>query len=141
MADGCRARPQPLPSVYYVSLDDLWHQVETGFGLRGDALEQLVLIQLGHPIFAQAQGGALGMRHRLDAARVDRLEVVDQGENSSQLSENLFRFGVVDLQAGELRDASDVVQGQQHGDGLGFVREARRFQGLLQVEYYNFFPP
>jgi len=100
-----------------------------------------VLIQLGHPIFAQAQGGALGMRHRLDAARVDRLELVDQGENGSQLGENLFRFRVVDLQAGELRHAPDVVQGQQHGDGLGFVRDARRFQGLLQVEYYNFFPP
>jgi len=84
---------------------------------------------------------ALGVRHRLDAPRIDRLQLVAQREDGPQLGENLFAFGVVDLQAGELCDASNVVQGQQHGDGLGFVREALRFQGLLQVEYYNFFPP
>src|SRR5262249_21417748 len=116
-AAGGRGAHRPPPRLACVSLDNLWHQIEAGLGLRGNTLEHRSLVRLADLVITQAQARSLRMRHRLDATRVDRLELVDQSEDGSQLSENLFCFGVVDLQAGELRDASNVVQGQQHGDG------------------------
>ena len=45
---------------------------------------------------------------------VDRLHLLDQGEDAVELIASAFGFRGGDIDAGQLRDAVHVVQGQGH---------------------------
>jgi len=84
-----------------------------------------VMIAFGHCIVAQRRGHILRVRHRLDARRVDRLQLVDQREDRVELDANFFRLRSIDLDARKTGDAMDVGGGKGH-DGLALRRLDRQ---------------
>ena len=62
--------------------NDFGNKIQIGFDLRGNGLEQLMLIGLGHDILTQTQHHILGMRHRLDALGPGCLHLFDHGEDA-----------------------------------------------------------
>jgi hypothetical protein len=58
-------------------------------------------------IHAQTLMASQRMRHGLDASGVHRLQLLDQPENFVELRERPFGFCVADLDACEMRDASN----------------------------------
>src|SRR5687768_12882513 len=64
--------------------DHFGDEIKIALDLRGNRLKQLMLIDLGHSVFPQAQAQILGVRHRLYAFRVHGLHLLDHGENTVQ---------------------------------------------------------
>ena len=50
--------------------------------------------------------------HRLNAARIHRLHLLDQGKNSVQLPERSFRLGLVDFDPGQLSNPPNLFQSE-----------------------------
>jgi len=75
---------------------------------RSDPLVILAPVGLGDLICAQAQAEIAGVRHRLDAGGVDRLQCLDQTEDIIELPEQARRFGGVKFQSRELGNTGDI---------------------------------
>lgn len=75
---------------------------------RSDPLVVLAPVGLGDLICAQAQAEIAGVRHRLDAGGVDRLQRLDQTEDIIELPEQARRFGGVEFQSRELGNTGDI---------------------------------
>jgi len=90
------------------SFDDPWHQIQAVIDCRSDPLVILAPVGLGDLICAQAQAEVAGVRHRLDAGGVDRLQRLDQTEDIIKLPEQARRFGGVEFQSRELGNAGDI---------------------------------
>jgi len=75
---------------------------------RSDPLVILAPVGLGDLICAQAQAEVAGVRHRLDAGGVDRLQRLDQTEDIIKLPEQARRYGGVEFQSRELGNAGDI---------------------------------
>src|SRR5438552_716289 len=94
------------------SLDHFWNQVQAVLGRRRDGLVERALVAVGDDVLAQALACVLWMRHRLDAACVDRLHLVDQREDGVQLAAQMLDLVVRELDAREPRDAPDFFGGK-----------------------------
>ncbi len=77
-----------------------------------------MLVGFGDDVLAQRQRHVLGMRHRHDAGRVDRVHAVDQLKDAVELLPHFGGLGGVDLDPGEVRDALNLVSGKCHFRGL-----------------------
>ena len=75
------------------------------------------MIAFGYCIVAQRCAHVLRVRHRLDARRVDRLQLVDQREDRVELRVDVARSRLVDVDSREMRDPQYVVDGERHGSG------------------------
>ena len=76
----------------------------------GAMLWKVALIAFGDAVLAQAQRDILRMGHRLDAVRIDRLQLFDQGENALQLRQHLVASCFADFDARELSDPCNIVR-------------------------------
>jgi hypothetical protein len=96
-------------------LKDFGNQVKPLCDRRSDRLIKLALVGLGHRVgpkpLAAGKIRIQSMRHGLDAGGVDRAHSVDQAEDPVQPLEHGCGFLGLDRDAGEPRDASDVVVG------------------------------
>ena len=90
------------------------HKVQPSLNLGCNGLKTLPLIFLQHLVFAQAHAGVAGVRHRLDPARIDGLELFDQPENSIQLAlcDDYFRLAKFD--ASKHGDTPDLIRRKRH---------------------------
>ena len=89
-------------------------QVKPGLHRRGDRLEQLVLVDLIDDVGALALGHVHRVRHRLDAGRVDRAQLVDQAEHPVQLADDCDFFLRAEGDAREPGKAFDLVRRERH---------------------------
>src|SRR5689334_21523114 len=96
-------------------LDHLGDEVQPRVREWGDRLEALTGVALADTVLAQAQAHVPGMRHRLDAARIDRLQLFDEREHALQLCQHLWGLRLADLDAGKLRNSGNIQNGQGHG--------------------------
>src|SRR5262249_33449986 len=101
-----------------ISLDDLGHQVQPVVNRRCALLIERVAVGLAHAVLAQRRGDLLRMRHRHDTRRVHRAHLVDEVEDSVELALHVLRLGRRDLDAGEVGDALDVLDGESHARAL-----------------------
>jgi hypothetical protein len=75
-----------------------------------------VLVRLGDRIVPQPEHHVPRVGHRLDAAGVRGLQLLDQPEDAVQLGLHRCDLGVGDLDPGEAGDAANVVQAERHCD-------------------------
>ena len=80
---------------------------------RSDLLIILAPVRLGHLVGSQAQAEVAGVRHRLDARGVDRLQRLDQTEDIIELPEQAGRFGGVEFESRELGNTGDIGCGER----------------------------
>jgi hypothetical protein len=78
---------------------------------RLEGLARFVFVTVGAQPLARSWACAIGSTPRVSTACI-----FDQGEYSIQVAERGFRFGVADLDPGEMGDAPDLFQGERHGD-------------------------
>jgi len=109
-------RREPLQRIaVHALLDHFGDEVEPVLDLRCHRLEVLASIRLGHRVIACALRDLLRMRHRLDALRIDRLQLLHQRKHALQLREHLFDLCIGHFDAGKLRNTLDVQQTKAHG--------------------------
>src|SRR5262245_62057578 len=114
-------------------LNDFRNEVQVCFNLGGDRLEGQVPIDLGARVLPEVQGQVPRVGHRLDAAGVSGLQLLDEADDAVQLRLYRRRLRVGDLDPGEVGDAPDVVQAQRHcGPCVIFDVEQR-----LRSRYYS----
>ncbi len=85
-----------------------------------------MVIGFGDDIVAQLKGHVGGVRHRLDAGRVDAPHVFDQREDAGQLAEHLFCLIFGNRDAGKMGHAFYVFDCQRHGVAEREIPEAER---------------
>ncbi|MNC85271.1 hypothetical protein D3C83_08620 [compost metagenome] len=73
-----------------------------------------MLVRFGYHVLAQPQDDVLPVRHRLDAAHVHRLHLLDQAENVNQITQDVLGARVRNFDAREVRNAFDIVQRERH---------------------------
>lgn len=95
------------------SFDDLRNEVQAALDECRVALIQLVPVRLGDAVPAQPLRLIERMRHRRDAARVDRLELIDHRDDARQLRGHVGHFARGDLDASEQAETADVFWSQQ----------------------------
>ena len=111
-------RLKGFPSVYSVYsvvkklLNHLGYKIQTGFDLGRDCLKGFVLVLLGDPVFAQAQGQVLGVGHGRDAIGVDGLHLLHQAHNIGKLGQHRRDFLFLDFDPGEVGHALHIGFGQ-----------------------------
>jgi hypothetical protein len=82
-----------------------------GYGGR-TALVVVTTIRLGHLITAQPKHEIAGMGHWLDTLCVDRLQGLDEAENTIELPEHVRRFVCVQFESRQLGNAGDLCSGE-----------------------------
>src|SRR5690606_32821363 len=107
------------PRLIARSLDDARDQVQAALDAGCHGLVVVAPLRLVDDVVAQPKAHVAGVRHRLDAARVDRLQPLDQAEHGVELAERALGLVVGQPDAGQHRDALDVVEGQGHGLAAG----------------------
>ena len=96
-------------------LDDLRHEIQTGFNLRRIRLVALVRVLLRDLIRAQALREARQrVRHRLDTLRLGTIQLAHEVENARQALLIDRNLGLVELEAREMRDVRDLLACQGH---------------------------
>jgi hypothetical protein len=102
---------QTISQPYIVALSTPGCSVQPALDRRSPRLEPGALVGLRHGIRAQRLDHVQGMRHRLDAGSVDRLQLVDEAQHPVQAVAHLGRLLIADRDAGKLRNAADLVVG------------------------------
>src|SRR4051812_269576 len=111
-------------------LNDFGDEVQTCFHGRRDRLVGLAPIGLGDVVRAQPLDQVQSVRHGLDARGIDRLDLADQLEDPVQAAAHFRSLPRLQGDAGEAREAPDVVVGERHSRSMarrGRGRRERRF--------------
>src|SRR3954451_19356963 len=85
------------------------NQVKPGVHERRNRLKAVVGVAFGNTVFAQAQADVLCVRHRLDAARIDRLQLFDEREHALQLRQHFLDLRLAQLETSELSDPCNIA--------------------------------
>ena len=93
-------------------LDHLGYKIQPGFDLGRNRLKGFVLVMLGDPVFAQAQGQILGVGHGRDTICIDGLHLLHQAHNIGKLGQHRRDFLFLDFDPGEVGHALHIGFGQ-----------------------------
>jgi flagellar motor switch/type III secretory pathway protein FliN len=85
-----------------------WDEIEAGFDFWRNSLIRRTAIDFHHSILTQTLAEILSVSHRLDAAGIDRLHLLDQLEDTVEMALGTKRLGVADLNTSEMGDTLDL---------------------------------
>src|SRR6185295_15106239 len=95
-------------------LDDFGDEVKTLFHRRGRGLVELPPVGFGDFVGAKPLNQVEGVRHRLDAGGIHRPHLPHQPQDAVQALADLPRLAGIQSDAGEAREAADLVVGKRH---------------------------